>query len=498
VRALLFLLALGVGRPVDPAYREALEGFYQGGTDGALARLAELSDGAPDDPIGPYLESLVLSWKIQQHPGRTNLDDELKRWTTRSIALSAARLAADPKDARAYLGRGASHGVRSRVALFRGRRQEAARESVGMREDLLKVRELDPDCKDALYGLGLYDYYVDVLPRLAKILLFFVGMPAGNRSKGLASIEASVHGTLFHGTEALARLYKIDAFYEKRMDKAYREIGELRSRYPGSPRWALELTDHECHRLGLYAESGEVAREILESAEAGRPNYAPVVGAMARVYWGDALLQDLRFAEAVLALLPLRDGVEEASWVGPRARYLLGRALELEGDREGALVHYRVAAASSDRDERRRAAQALSTPLPRGQVAGMQRLAEARRLRESGRTKDAARAFREALALWPDSQEAALRVAEDDFDLGRLLVARAEVEKLLSAASPYPPWVAPSGHLLLGRIHDASGERAGAVQEYKKVLMEPLGQDALRDAAAAGLERPFSRPSVAP
>src|SRR6185295_17905340 len=123
-------------------------------------------------------------------------------------------------------------------------------------------------------------------------------------------------------------------------------------------------------RLGLYPESAGVAREILAAGERGQPGYAGVVAAMARISLGQSLLLDLRLAEARSALLPVKDGVPEAAWVGPTARLLLGRCLELEGDRDAALVHYRRAAEGADKSLKRRAQQALAAPIPAREVRG--------------------------------------------------------------------------------------------------------------------------------
>lgn len=489
--ALVLAAGVGAASSTDAAGRAALDQLYDGGTETALARLAGLSAAAPEDPLPAYLEALALEWKIEQRPEATSLDRELHRRVDRALAIAKDRLRQDPKDLRALLAHGAAHGVRSRLHLFRAQRREAARAALRMREDLLRLRELDPENKDALFGLGLYDYYADVLPGAVKLLRFLARMPGGDRERGLDLIERGKQSDL-HRTEAQAQLYEIYAFYEDKPDRAREEIRDLRRRYPGSPLWALKLAEHERDRMGLYAESAAGARQILRAAEAGHPNYAPVVGAMARIALGEALLLDLRLPEARRALLAAKDGAPDAAWIGPKARYLLGRSLELEGDREGALAHYRLAAAAGDRELKRRAQAALASPIPPREVHATALLAEARRLRETGHEHEAAELYREALSAWPDCQEAALRAAEEDLRQGRVDAARGALEDLSRERSPRPPWVRPWSWLLLARAHDLAGEREAAVKAYKKVWEAPLGQARLRELAAAGLERPYA------
>jgi hypothetical protein len=477
----------------DHEYVAALDQLYDGSTDRATSALAELAARSPDDPIGPYLQALALCWKIEQRPQTSDLDKELHQVAERALLLADAALKQNPEDVRARLARGAAHGVKSRLHLFRLQKREAAREAVRMREDLLAARERDPEDKDVTFGIGLYDYYADVLPRFTKLLRFLAGIPGGNRQRGLAAIETAREGSRFHGTEVRVQLYEIHAFYEDQPDRALAEISGLRRRYPGSPLWALKLAEHQRDRLGLYAESGAVAREVIARAEEGHPNYSETAAAMARVAMGESLLLDLRLPEARRVLLPVRDGVPGAAWVGARARLLLGRSLELEGDREGALAHYRLAATSTDRELRRRGQQALQAEIPAAEVRASTLLAEGRRHREAGRWTESMDPFAAALRIWPECQEAALRVAEDELAHGLAKAARERLERLsrVPESQVRPPWVRPWSWLLRAQADDLAGEREAAVLQYKKVYEQPFGRAELRDLASAGLRHPF-------
>jgi tetratricopeptide (TPR) repeat protein len=496
---LLLAAGLSVAAPGDEAYRGALELVYNGAFDAAEERLSALSASAPGDPVGPYLQALALCWKLEQKPGSTAFDDAFLQKTDQALALAEARLGKDRADARARLARGAAFGVRSRYHLFRQHRRDAAKDAVRMREDLLKARAQGVTDGDVRFGLGLYDYYTDVLPKVVKLVRFFTGMPGGDRERGLALLEEAREGTLFHDTEARVQLYEIYAFYEDKPDRALVEIRALSSRYPGWPRWGLSLAEHLRDRLGLYAESAAVARAVLETAEEKRhPNYQPVVAAMARASRGESLLLDGRFAEARAALLPAQEGSPEAPGVAPRVQLLLGRSLELEGHRDAALGHYRAAAEGPDRELRRRAQAALASPLPAGEREAAQALGLAHRDREAGHEEAAVAACRRAHAAWPRSTEAALCVAESDLKRGRPEEAREMLEGLGADKGIRPPWARPWAALLYGQLRDLEGRREEAVQEYKKVLQEPYGREALRARATEGLRRPFTPESGSP
>ena len=137
------------------------------------------------EPFPPYLQALALCWRIEQPPETTARDASFRERVSQALALADRALGRDPHDLRARLARGAAHGVLGRYFLFRDQRREAAREAVRMREDLVLAREGGASESDLWFGLGLYDYYTDVLPRLFRLLRFFAGMPGATARGGL-------------------------------------------------------------------------------------------------------------------------------------------------------------------------------------------------------------------------------------------------------------------------------------------------------------------------
>jgi hypothetical protein len=491
--AALLLFSGLVAAPQDKDYRVALDLLYGGRAEAAQARLSELERSHPGDPVPVYLQALALAWIVEQRPESTALDRALEQAADRAWTAADARLRADPHDARARFARGAASGVRSRHHLFRLHRPEAARTAARMREDLLAARALDPEDADVRFGLGLYDYYVDVLPRFARLLRFLARLPSGNRARGLAAIEEASRASALHAVEAQWQLFEIHAFYEDDPEQAAVEMEGLFHRYPGWPLWGLKLAEHLRDRLGAYGESEAVARRILRG-RGGAAEAGPGALALARLSLGASLLLDLRPEEARRALLLVKDGLPGVPALGAQARVLLGRSLELEGDRDGAAAHYRVAAAAGDREWRKRAQAALAHPLSAAEVAGRQLLAAARRAREAGHRDEGAARGREALAAWPGSREAALLAAEEELRAGRAEGPR--VPEVEEARDDEPPWLVPWSRLLRAQRSDLEGQRQAAVILYKQVYAQPHRRADLREAAAAGLRAPF-RPDAA-
>jgi len=479
-----------VTHPSDAQYRAALGLVYDGAFAAAAERLAALAEEDPLDPVGPYLHALALEWRLEQDRARRDLDAEVLRLADVALARAAARLGHEPGDGRALLARGAAHGVKSRLHLFRRQKAEAARESVRMRESLLAARDGGVLVSDLDFGLGLYDYYADTLPRLFRLVRFFAGIPGGDRERGLDAIaRAARGGTLFHGTEARVQMFEIQSYFEDDPDGALHWIREMRREYPGWPLWGLKLSELLRERLGLFDESASVAREILETAEEGRHvNYQPVVAAMARVALGEALLDDGRPAAAREAAAPAEPGCEEAGWVGPRASLVVGRSLDLEGEREAAVDHYRRAAAGEDARAAERARAALAHPPSAAERRAARLLAEAARLREAGRVEEARASCLEALRARPADAEARVCVAEDRIEKGDADAARALVRGV-ATSDEEPAWILSRARLVLARALEQRGDGESALRLYNQLWQAPLGRPSVREAAAAGIRR---------
>jgi tetratricopeptide (TPR) repeat protein len=451
-------LASSPGEPADPEARAALSLVYDGDFREAEARLAALARAHDGDPVLPYLQALALEWRLEQDPAVRAHDAEVLALADRALGLAATRLGREPLDRRALLARGAAHGVKSRLHLFRWEKGPASREAVRMREALAVAREAGETALDLDFGLGLYDYYADTLPRLFKVVAFVLRVPGGDRERGLDALARVARGgSLFHDDEARVQMYDVHSYFEREPDRALHWIREMWRRHPGWPLWGLKLAQLLGEPMGLWGESAAVAREILATAEGGRhPNYQPVVAAIARVLLAEALLGDLRFEEACATAREVGEGAGGTAWV-ERAARVLERCRALE--REPGSTRAR----------------------------GLAQLAAARRLRERGDLPAAQAACLRAFQMLPASGEARLCAAGESLRAGRPAAARALARAVLDEDEN--PWLRPFASLALARALEAAGDRAGALAAFRRAWEAPLGRPELRAEAAAGVVR---------
>jgi hypothetical protein len=325
-----------------------------------------------------------------------------------------------------------------------------------MRAGLAAARSAGEQVLDLDFGLGLYDYYADTLPRFFKLVAFVLRIPGGDRERGLHAIARVARGgSLFHDDEARVQMYDIHSYFEGRPDRAIHWIRELWRAHPGWPLWGMKLAQLLATPMGLWPESAAVAREVLATAQTGRhPNYQPVVAEMARVLLAEALVGDLRFDEAERAALAAA-AVPGAPWVSER--------------RQAVLARCRAAAEDSP------AARALAL------------LARSRRLRERGDAAGGEAACLQAFPLDPGNDEARLCAARESLRSGRPAAARALARAVLDGGGE--PSLRPAARLVLARALESEGDPSRALDLFRRVWDEPLGREGLRAEAAAAIRR---------
>src|ERR1035441_6703792 len=107
-----------------------------------------------------------------------------------------------------------------------GRRQGRGAAPTGNRSE--------PNMADANLGLGLYNYYVDTLSALAKILRFFMGIPGGDKGVGLRQLETAATKGELTQAEARFNMAKSLRNYDRDDVRAAQAAAPLIAEYPGN------------------------------------------------------------------------------------------------------------------------------------------------------------------------------------------------------------------------------------------------------------------------
>ena len=204
--AFLFGLATETARAgrvqLPPEAAQAIEKMYGGDPDGAIAMLHTYESAHPDDPLPYTIEAEARWWKMfcdaaeikwgmmdSQKRGKRPGDESYFAAADRAIQLAQAAIAKnDTSENHLYAGIG--YALKTRLYGLRNENRTAAHNGVAARTEFLRALELDPNNADASVGIGFYNYYVDTLSPVVKLLRFFMGIPGG-RQAGRITADSS-------------------------------------------------------------------------------------------------------------------------------------------------------------------------------------------------------------------------------------------------------------------------------------------------------------------
>jgi tetratricopeptide (TPR) repeat protein len=263
----LFLLTFslssaGAAQLTLPAETPAiLEKIYSFDLDGAQEAARQLQKEHSDHPLGYLLESDALWWRFwctaaefkygmsdARRRSKLPADQRYLELATTASSLATAQIRKnDSAEMQIYAGM--ADAAAARLYALRGENRNTARFGVRAREHFLRAKTLDPSLADADFGLGLYNYYVDTLSALAKIMRFFMGIPGGSKQEGIRLLERAIADGVL--TPSMARFYLAMNLhrYDQQYERALNIISPLEEKYPTNPLFQLARGD-------LYAKLG--------------------------------------------------------------------------------------------------------------------------------------------------------------------------------------------------------------------------------------------------
>ena len=228
---------------------------YSFDLDGAQEAARQLQKEHPDHPIGYLLESDAIWWRfwctaaefkygMNDARRRSKLPADQHYLELASTASSLASAQIKKRDsAEMQLYAAVADAAAARLYALRGENRNTARFGVRSREHFLRAKILDASLADADFGLGLYNYYVDTLSAIAKIMRFFMGIPGGSKQEGIRLLEHAIADGVL--TPSVARFYLAMNLhrYDQQYERALNTISPLVEEYPSNPLFQLARGD---------------------------------------------------------------------------------------------------------------------------------------------------------------------------------------------------------------------------------------------------------------
>lgn len=288
VPALLLLVSLfplragGSSVNLSPEEQKVLDAIYSGDSKQAIALARALQQAKPDEPIGYLLEGealwwnrycgacemkwgIIESWKHdKQHE-----DEAYLALADKAISLAQAQLDKSETAQMRFL-LGMSYALKVRVYGLRGENRNAARAGVTARAQMLRALDIDPQLADATGALGLYNYYVDTLSPVVKLLRFFMGIPGGDKVKGVEQMRTGMNQGSLLAVDLRFILGRALRQYDRKYDEALSIAGPLVQRYPQNPLFLLLVANLNAE-LGRNDKAGGYVQAVQQLPESTSP-----------------------------------------------------------------------------------------------------------------------------------------------------------------------------------------------------------------------------------
>jgi len=247
--------AFGAQLNLPPTATEGLDLLYDGHPDQALELFHGIEAAQPDHPLGYLLEAEARWWQIYcetctikwnmidawPQPKRA-VDDSYLTLSEKVTSLAEAQIAKnDSAEMELYAGLGGM--LRARLLALRNQRGATARAGVAARQHFLRCLQLDPTMADADTGLGIYNYYVDTLSGIAKLLRVFMGIPGGSKRDGVRQLQTAMQEGVLTRVTARFYLAKNLRTFELDYAGAIDVITPLVNEYPQNAMFQLILGD---------------------------------------------------------------------------------------------------------------------------------------------------------------------------------------------------------------------------------------------------------------
>ena len=296
---------------------------------------------SPRDPSGYFYLAMITWSRLAAGFWAPETVEKFKRRIDRAIEVAQARVDNKGADSYDFFYLGGALGFKGRFELMKGNMFSSFLLASDAIEALKTCREMAPDNKDVLLGIGTFDYYTARLSGVLKFLTYFL-LHRGDRKEGLKKLnEAALHAT-YSRTEAKSVLLYIELFSEQNFPEALAFATELSNQYRNNPRFKtlegvcfIRMNKDEQYRetlAGLLKRSREAPTSAMAAIWKKRAQY---LESIYDLYHG-------RFAEArhiLEEILKNPDPVHDPAMIAwPLIK--IGMSYDLAGNRDQAVDYY--------------------------------------------------------------------------------------------------------------------------------------------------------------
>jgi tetratricopeptide (TPR) repeat protein len=330
---------------IDASLQRGIEHVYNIEFDQADKDFAEVVRLMPDHPAGYFFEAMTEWWRILSNFDDESHDKGFIGMLDKVVEVCDKRLEKNENDVAALFFKGGAIGFRGRLRANRGAWLAAANDGLVALPAIRKANRLEPSNNDVLLGMGMYNYYADVIPSqypIVKPLMLF--LPGGDKKKGLEQLELAAQKARYAKVEAMYFLLQTYFTYEKQYVRALEIARELHARFPKNP--LFHRMYGRCYvTMGYSAEGFQIFSQVAERFRNHQAGYDAYDGREAYYYIGRHYFLAGKLDEALQNLYrcdEISRGIDKSGASGfmSMANLTIGLVYDLQKKRGSALAQY--------------------------------------------------------------------------------------------------------------------------------------------------------------
>ena len=253
----------------------------------------------PEHPSGYFFVAMVDWCKILVDVDNEKYDEQFFAKLEVVINKCDKILEKNKNDVSALFFKGGALGFRGRLRANRGSWILAANDGRLALPIVQDAYKLDKNNYDVLLGIGIYNYYAEIIPEkypiVKPIMTFF---PKGNKKKGIEQLEEASQKSKYANIEASYFLMQLSYMYENDFISSQNVSEKLVAKYPNNSVFARYLGRNQI-ALNQLLNAKKTFENILKNCNAQKNGFNAVAKREALYYLGLIDFYDLKFDESL-------------------------------------------------------------------------------------------------------------------------------------------------------------------------------------------------------
>jgi hypothetical protein len=263
MKFIVFLIAIFLGL-TGPAlardWDERLQQISQLAYQAQLAEAATLAEAYlkenPNDPNAYFMRAMVYDWERNLGDGDPDsLKEKSYQLYKKGNQIAFFKWEKQPKNPDTLIDFGNSYIMLGRILSDQGKWFRAIMTAKKGPKHLEKALSLEPDRRDGLMTLGIFNYVADNTPPAAGPFKKLFGI-SGSETEGLKQLQGALKGDHPYKNDALVALYYVHFNFDKNYPKALSFVNQLAQKFPQNPQWPMaraEIIEKQDKARGITA-----------------------------------------------------------------------------------------------------------------------------------------------------------------------------------------------------------------------------------------------------